>query len=99
MQRGETLARVRRLGARGAFDIMLDGLVACLACLVLAWVYVITPTLLHQHIPFSVQAALRKASPGTNSDARRRMFERLSSSPNEEALPPELEKYLLITTS
>jgi diguanylate cyclase len=51
------LANVRRRGARDV-DGMLDGLIAALAAMALAWVFLIHPTLFHEQAPFSVRLLL-----------------------------------------
>jgi diguanylate cyclase (GGDEF)-like protein len=51
---------VRARGRQGGRDVdaLLDGLVACLAALALAWVYLINPSLLHEQAPISVRLVL-----------------------------------------
>ena len=52
------LARVRGRGLADELDNLLDGAVAALAALTLAWVYLIDPVLFHQHSPLPVRLVL-----------------------------------------
>ncbi len=51
------LAHVRRRGARD-IDGMLDGVIAALAAMALAWIFLINPTLFHEHAPLPVRLLL-----------------------------------------
>ena len=51
------LANVRRRGARDV-DGMLDGVIAALAAMALAWIFLINPTLLHEEAPLPVRFLL-----------------------------------------
>ncbi len=58
------LARSRRRGRDDDLDVMLDGVIAALAALTLAWVYLITPALFHQEeAPLSARALLAAYPP------------------------------------
>lgn len=52
------VAGARRRGQEGNVDTLLDGSIAALAALTLAWVYLINPTLAQQHAPLSVRFVL-----------------------------------------
>ena len=52
------LARVRGRGRSDELDAMLDGVVAALAALTLAWVYLIDPALFQKHSPLPVRFVL-----------------------------------------
>lgn len=51
------LAHVRRRGARDV-DGMLDGVIAALAAMTLAWIFLINPALSHEHAPLRVRLLL-----------------------------------------
>ncbi len=51
------LANVRRRGARDV-DGMLDGVIAALAAMALAWIFLINPTLFHEQAPLTVRFLL-----------------------------------------
>jgi diguanylate cyclase (GGDEF)-like protein len=51
------LANVRRRGARDV-DGMLDGVIAALAAMALAWIFLINPTLFHEQAPLPVRFLL-----------------------------------------
>jgi len=51
------LAHVRRRGIRDV-DGMLDGVIAALAAMALAWIFLINPTLFHEHTPLRVRLVL-----------------------------------------
>ncbi len=51
------LAHVRRRGIRDV-DGMLDGVIAALAAMALAWIFLINPTLFHEHAPLRVRLVL-----------------------------------------
>jgi diguanylate cyclase (GGDEF)-like protein len=51
------LAHVRRRGVRDV-DGMLDGVIAALAAMALAWIFLINPTLFHEHAPLRVRLVL-----------------------------------------
>jgi diguanylate cyclase (GGDEF)-like protein len=51
------IARVRRRGARD-IDGLLDGVIAALAAMTLAWIFLINPTLSHEHAPVRVRLLL-----------------------------------------
>ena len=51
------LAHARRRG-REEVDVVLDGAVAALAALALAWIFLVNPALFHEHAPLSVRLAL-----------------------------------------
>lgn len=51
------LAHVRRRGIRDV-DGMLDGVIAALAAMALAWIFLINPTLFHDHTPLRVRVLL-----------------------------------------
>ena len=51
------LAHVRRRGTRDV-DGMLDGVIAALAAMALAWIFLINPTLLHERAPLQVRLLL-----------------------------------------
>ncbi|HSH61859.1 MAG TPA: EAL domain-containing protein [Acidimicrobiales bacterium] len=52
------LAGPRRREAAGDFDAILDGAIAALASMTLAWVYLINPALSQEHAPLSVRLLL-----------------------------------------
>ena len=52
------LARLRRRGQEGNFDALLDCVIAALAALAVAWVFLITPTLSHAQTPVTVRLLL-----------------------------------------
>jgi diguanylate cyclase (GGDEF)-like protein len=52
------LARLRRRGQEGNFDALLDCVIAALAAVALAWVFLITPTLSHAQTPVTVRLLL-----------------------------------------
>jgi diguanylate cyclase (GGDEF)-like protein len=51
------IVHARRRG-REEVDVLLDGLVAALAALALAWIFLVNPALYHDHAPLSVRLAL-----------------------------------------
>lgn len=51
------LAHVRRRGSRDV-DGMLDGVIAALAAMALAWIFLINPTLFHENAPLRVRLVL-----------------------------------------
>jgi diguanylate cyclase (GGDEF)-like protein len=51
------IARARRQGRRD-IDGMLDGVVASLAAMTLAWIYLVNPALFHAHAPLAVRLVL-----------------------------------------
>jgi diguanylate cyclase (GGDEF)-like protein len=57
---GAGLAAIARArgGEAGDRDMVLDGVVASLAALTIAWVYLISPALFHEEAPFSVRLLL-----------------------------------------
>jgi diguanylate cyclase (GGDEF)-like protein len=51
------IVHARRRG-RSEVDVLLDGLVAALAALALAWIFLVNPALYHDHAPLTVRLAL-----------------------------------------
>ncbi|MBW8825572.1 MAG: EAL domain-containing protein [Acidobacteria bacterium] len=52
------IATARRRGQEGNLDTLLDALVAAMAAMALAWVYLITPNLVQHHAPLPVRVVL-----------------------------------------
>ena len=55
---GFSRARDRARGRQHHFGVVLDGVIAALALLAVAWVYVIYPVLVHHHTPLTVRLLL-----------------------------------------
>ncbi|HTZ08014.1 MAG TPA: EAL domain-containing protein [Acidimicrobiales bacterium] len=55
---GFSRARDRARGSQHHFGVILDGVIAALALLAVAWVYVIYPVLVHHHTPLTVRLLL-----------------------------------------
>jgi diguanylate cyclase (GGDEF)-like protein len=52
------IVRARRLGRDVEIDALLDATVAALAAMTVAWIYLVTPALFHEHAPLDVRFVL-----------------------------------------